>query len=154
VEDGRGEQPPNQHTRYSLARKTMSQRRLPDVAALVLVAAALFLASGCHGGSIPANPTQPTTVEVKTVKPSVESVEVVNTGTPDKYYAILDVTVRNDGADGMVIIVGSITQGTQTPITSEIPVYLTGNSKQVIQIVLPLKWGGGQFTAKAEVHIP
>jgi len=153
VEDGRGEQPPNQHTRYSLARKTMSQTKLLNVAALILVAA-LFLASGCHGGSIAANPTQPTTVEVKTVKPSVESVEVVNTGTPDKYYAILDVTVRNDGADGMVIIVGSITQGTQTPITSEIPVYLTSNSKQVIPIVLPLKWGGGEFTAKAEVRVP
>jgi hypothetical protein len=154
VEEGEGEQPPNEHARYSLARKTMSQRRLLNVVALILVAAVSFLASGCHGGSTSANPTQPTTVEVKTVKPSVESVEVVNTGTPDKYYAILDVTVRNDGADGMAIIVGSITQGTQTPTTSEIPVYLTSNSKQVIRIVLPLKWGGGEFTAKAEVHIP
>jgi len=127
---------------------------LLNVVALIVVAAVLFLASGCLEGSSSGNSTQPATVELTTVKPSVESVEVVNTGAQDKYYAILDITVKNEGADGMVIIVGSITQGTQTPITSEIPVYLTSNSKQVIRIVLPLKWGGGEFTAKAEVKIP
>jgi hypothetical protein len=132
----------------------MSRVRLLKVAAFIILAAILFSATACIGGSTTGSSTQTTTVEVTKVKPSVEKVDVVNTGTQDKYYAILNITVKNDGTGGMVIITGSITQGTQSPITSEMSVYLTGDSKQVIPMVLPLKWGAGEPTAKAEVRIP
>jgi len=117
------------------------------VIALILLAM-FFSISACSSTS-----TGPTTITVNQVKPSVQSVSIVNTGTSGNYYAILDITVRNAGADGMVIVVGHVTQGGQTT-TSQMPAYLTANSKQVIRMVMPLQWGAGQATAAAEVQIP
>ena len=129
----------------------MIRNKSLSIVALLVLAAILFSALGCStatsGGS-----TQ-TPAEVTKVKPSVVSVNVVNTGTQDAYYAILDITIKNDGADGMVIVLGSIMQGTQTT-TSELPTYITRNSEIVVRMVLPLKWGGGEPQAKAEVRIP
>jgi hypothetical protein len=131
----------------------MRRIRLLRITAFIVLAAVLFSALSCSGGSNTGTSTS-TTVEVTDIKPSIESVDVINTGTQDKYYAILDITVKNDGTDGMVIITGSVTQGTQPPVTSELPVYLVGKSKQVIRMVLPLKWGAGEPVAKAAVRIP
>ncbi len=132
----------------------MNRVILLKVTAFIIFAAILSSATACIGGSTGDNSTQTPTVEVTKVKPSVEKVDVVTTGTQDKYYAILNITVKNDGSGGTVIITGSITQGTQSPVTSEMSVYLNGNSKQVIPMVLPLKWGAGEPTAQVEVQIP
>ena len=130
----------------------MIRNKSLSIAALLVLAAILFSAL-CCGTATLGGSTQTPVVEVTKVKPSVVSVNVVNTGTQDAYYAILDITIKNDGADGMVIVLGSIMQGTQTT-TSELPTYITRNSEIVVRMVLPLKWGGGEPQAKAEVRIP
>ena len=131
----------------------MRRVRLLSIVVFVILAAILFSALSCSGGSNTGSSTS-TTIEATNVKPSIDSVDVINTGTQNNYYAILDITVKNDGTDGAVILTGSVTQGTQPPVTNEMPVYLVGNSKQVIRMVLPLKWGAGEPIAKAQVRIP
>jgi hypothetical protein len=133
----------------------MSRIRAFNAAALIGLAVVLFFVSGCStrpstGGESSA---QPTTPGITKPKPSVESVDAKTTGTPDEYYAILDVTAKNDGADGMVIISGAITQAGQT-ITKELPVYMIHNTKEVVRLVFPLKWKGGDWTPKVDAQVP
>jgi hypothetical protein len=128
----------------------MKRVRAFNTAALIALAVVLSFASGCLGGK---NPAQPTAPQITKPKPSVESVTAVTTGTPDNYYVILDITAKNDGADGMVIIYGSITQAGQT-ITNELAVYMTHNTKEVVRLVFPLKWKGGDWTPKVDAQVP
>ncbi len=130
----------------------MNRARLLNVAALIVLAAILFSALGCLNTGSSGGSAQPT-AEVTKPKPSVESVDASTSGMLDKYYAILDITIKNDGADGEVIVVGTITQGSQT-IENDLPVYITRNSKQVVRLVFPLKWKGGDWVPKVEVQIP
>jgi len=123
-------------------------RKLLYTAILIMLAAVIFSASGCFVKS-----TTPTTPEVLKPKPIVEAVNAATSGMLDSYYAILDITVKNDGADGTVNVIASVTQGTQT-IKNEMPVYITRNAKQVVRLVFPLKWKGGDWTPDVQVQVP
>lgn len=115
---------------------------------------ALLFAAGCWGGNgVSSESSTPTAPQVTKPKPSVESVNAISTGTQDKYYAILEVTVKNDGADGMIVLSGSITQGNQT-IKNELPVYITHNTEEVVRLIFPLTWKGGDWVPKVEVQVP
>jgi hypothetical protein len=80
-------------------------------------------------------------------------VNATTTGIEDNYYAILNITAKNQGADGIIIVVGSITQAGQTQ-TNEIPVYLTSGSSQIVKLVFPLKWEGGAWTPSVQTEVP
>lgn len=121
--------------------------------AKIAIAVILFLATilvGCTSSSAPAATATP---QVTTPKPAVESLNAATSGAMDNYYAILDITVRNDGADGTIIVDASITQAGQT-VENELPVYLTRNAKQVVRLVLPLKWKGGDWVPNVATRVP
>jgi len=111
-----------------------------------MLAVVIFSASGCFNST-------PTTPEVLKPKPIVEAVNAATSGMLDNYYASMDITIKNDGADGTVNVIASVTQGTQT-IKNEIPVYITRNAKQVVRLVFPLKWKGGDWTPDVQVQVP
>lgn len=86
-------------------------------------------------------------------KPSVIDVTASTNGQLDYYYAILDVNVRNDGAEGTALIIASIVQGTETK-TREVLVFLLKNSKQSLRLIFPLKWKGGDWTPSVRIEVP
>jgi len=130
----------------------MRRAKLSCVAILIMLVVVIFSASGCFVKSSSINST-PTTPEVLKPKPIVEAVNAATGGMLDNYYAILDITVKNDGADGTVNVIASVTQGTQT-IKNEMPVYITRNATQVVRLVFPLKWKGGDWTPDVQVQVP
>lgn len=125
---------------------------------IVLAAIVLVLASACSRAvATTATPTlapaQPASAEIVKPKPVVLAVSASTSGMFDSYYAVLDVTLRNDGADGMVILVGSINQA-NTNTKGELPLYLGRNITQTVRLVLPLKWRGGDWTPSAVLEVP
>jgi len=125
---------------------------------IALLAGLVVLSSACGGGGateVVAEPLLPQTQpeEVVKPKPAVVAINASTTGMFDNYYAILDITLRNDGADGMVIVVGSVTQGAEIT-KNELPVYIAHNANQTVTLVFPLEWKGGDWTPKVETEIP
>jgi hypothetical protein len=127
------------------------------VGVVILVALAAFLASACGGGSASteAEPTKSyaPSSQISKPKPKVVLVNATTAGVFENYFAILDITAKNEGADGVVIIVGSITQGDDTN-RNEMPVFLTKDEAQTIRLVFPLKWRGGDWTPSVETEVP
>jgi hypothetical protein len=125
---------------------------------IVLIAIAAIMASACGGGSSSSasTNTKPTAVassDISKPRPTVLLVNATTAGVMDNYYAILNITAKNEGADGVVIVVGSITQAGLTQ-NNEIPVYLTSGSAQTVKLVFPLKWKGGEWTPTVETEVP
>jgi len=125
-------------------------------AIVVLIAITAILASACGGGGAASTNTSPSTVpssEISKPNPSVVIVNATTSGVFDNHYAILDITAKNEGADGVVIVIGSITQAGQTQ-KNEIPVYLTKGTAQTVKLVFPLKWRGGDWTPTVTTEVP
>jgi len=122
---------------------------------IIMIAIAAVMASACGGSSASTNPS-PTAVassDISKPRPTVLLVNATTAGVLENYYAILNITAKNEGADGIVIVVGSITQAGQTQ-RNEIPVYLPSGSAQTVKLVFPLKWKGGEWTPTVETVIP
>lgn len=132
----------------------MKRTKLAGV--IILIAIAALMASACGGGnSATANP-KPTAVsssDISKPNPTVLLVNATTAGVMDNYYAILNITAKNEGADGIIIVIGSITQAGQTQ-KNEIPVYLTSGSAQTVKLVFPLKWKGGDWMPTVQTEIP
>ena len=110
----------------------------------------------CGGGSSASTNPSPTAVSSSAISkpnPTVLLVNATTAGIEDNYYAILNITAKNQGADGIIIIVASITQAGQTQ-SNEIPVYLTSGSSQTVKLVFPLKWKGGDWTPSVQTEVP
>jgi len=110
----------------------------------------------CGGGSSASTNPSPTAVSSSAISkpnPTVLLVNATTAGIEDNYYAILNITAKNQGADGIIIVVGSITQAGQTQ-SNEIPVYLTSGSSQTVKLVFPLKWKGGDWTPSVQTEVP
>jgi hypothetical protein len=123
---------------------------------IILIAIAALMASACGGGSSASTNPKPTAVASSNIsKPSpvVLLVNATTAGVLDDYYAILNITAKNEGADGVVIVIGSITQAGLTQ-KNEIPIYLQSGSSQIVKLVFPLKWKGGDWTPTVETEIP
>lgn len=111
----------------------------------------LLITIGCFGRT---SVTPSSTIEeVVKPKPVVETISAATSGMLDNYYAILDITVKNDGADGTVVVVASVTQGEITN-ESEFPLYITHNSKQAVKMIFPLIWKGGDWTPNVYCEVP
>jgi len=123
---------------------------------IILIAIAAVMASACGGGSSASTNPKPTAVassDISKPSPAVLLVNATTAGVLDNYYAILNITAKNEGADGIVIVVGSITQAGQTQ-SNEMPVYLTSGSAQIVKLVFPLKWKGGDWTPTVQAEVP
>ena len=131
------------------------------VAALIgLAALVAIVGSACFGGgssseAVNSTPTLPrsTSAEPLKPKPVVLAVYANTAGLFENYNAILDITVSNEGADGMVLVVGSINQGSVN-IKEDLPVYLASGATQTVKMVFPLKWRGGEWTPSVLAEIP
>jgi hypothetical protein len=123
---------------------------------IILIAIAAVMASACGGGGSANTNPQPTSVpasDISKPRPTVLLVNATTAGILDNYYAILNITAKNEGADGIVIVVATITQAGQTQ-KNEMPVYLTAGSAQTVKLVFPLKWKGGDWTPTVQTEIP
>ena len=123
---------------------------------IILIAIAAVMASACGGGSNANTDSKPTSVpasDISKPRPTVLLVNATTAGVFENYYAILNITAKNEGADGVVIVVGSITQDGLTK-NNEIPVYLTSGSAQTVKLVFPLKWKGGDWTPTVQTEVP
>jgi len=129
-------------------------RRTKLAGVIILIALAAAIASACGGGGSTTAP-KPTmsSSEISKPRPTVLLVNATTAGVFENYYAILDITAKNEGADGVVIIVASITQGGETK-KNEMPVFLTKDNAQTIRLVFPLKWRGGDWTPTVATEVP
>ena len=126
------------------------------VGVIILIAIAAVIASACGGGSSASTNSKPTAIassDISKPSPTVLLVNSTTAGVLENYYAILNITAKNEGADGIVIVVASITQAGQTQ-RNEMPVYLTAGSAQTVKLVFPLKWKGGDWTPTVQTEIP
>ncbi|HUV53431.1 MAG TPA: hypothetical protein VMW64_10230 [Dehalococcoidia bacterium] len=133
----------------------MRYTRLAGVVIFVAIAALLASACGGGGASTEAEPTKSVaqSSQISKPKPKVMLVNATTAGVFENYFAILDITAKNEGADGVIIIVGSITQGGETK-RNEMPVFLTKDTAQTIRLVFPLTWRGGDWTPSVETEVP
>ena len=116
---------------------------------------ALSLLPGCglfSSGSTNASGT-PAPGTVLKPKPSVVDVAASTSGQLDYYYAVLDIAIKNDGADGTVLLTATVTQGTNVK-TYEVPVALGKNTRESIRLIFPLKWKGGDWTPTVKIEVP
>jgi hypothetical protein len=122
---------------------------------VLLIAIASVLASACGGGASASSDAKTSVIssQINKPKPTVVLVNATTAGVFDNYYAILNITAKNDGADGMVVVVGTVTQAGQTN-TAEIPVSLSSGETQTVKLVFPLKWMGGDWTPSVETRVP
>ena len=122
---------------------------------VLLIAIASVLASACGGGASASSDAKTSVIssQINKPKPTVVLVNATTAGVFDNYYAILNITTKNDGADGMVVVVGTVTQAGETE-KAEIPVSLSSGETQTVKLVFPLKWMGGEWTPNVETRVP
>jgi hypothetical protein len=129
----------------------MNRRMFIGAAIAVMLAALMVLSTSCFGGSN----AQGTTSSSEAVKPKPSVVKTVATtsGTETAYYATLDITVKNDGAEGTILVQASITQAGKTSQNS-MPVYLKEGQDHELKLTFPLVWQGGDWTSSVQTIIP
>ena len=74
-------------------------------------------------------------------------------GNASDYYVIVDANVKNEGAEGVVNVVASVTQA-GTSSTKETPVTLARGAAQNVRFVFPIKWKGGDWVPKVSTEVP
>jgi hypothetical protein len=130
----------------------MRRSRILGVAILVIVAAMAALTGGCFSTTGNSGSTTEATVVIKP-DPSVVSVVGTTSGTESAYYAILDIKVKNKGAEGTILVVASVTQAEKT-VQNEMAVYLKQNETHELKLTFPLVWKGGEWKSDVKTQIP
>lgn len=94
-------------------------------------------------------------VQASAIKPQprVTALTASTAGFVDDYYVIVEAVVKNDGADGLVLVTADLAQAGETN-TKQIPVSLTKGESQPIRFVFPVKWKGGEWTPSVRAEIP
>jgi hypothetical protein len=131
----------------------MRYSRYLSIAMLITTAALIFTTAGCFSNSNSGDNSP--TVQATSVKPkpSVTSVVATTSGTADAYYAILDIRVKNDGAEGTINVVATVTQSGKIN-QREMPVYLKQGETHELKLTFPLVWKGGDWTPKVQTQVP
>jgi hypothetical protein len=120
---------------------------------MVLVLIMLMVFTGGCFNSIGGNGTATAiTSSVKPV-PVVQSVTATTSGTEGAYYAILDIKVKNTGAEGTILVIASVTQNQKT-VQNEMPVYLMNGVTHELKMTFPLVWKGGEWTSEVHTILP
>lgn len=134
--------------------ETMHQSKLIGFTALAILVVTLFLVPGCLSGTnVPNSGSSTPTPAVAKPRPVIESVNAITSGLGNNYYAILEVTLRNEGSDGTAVVSASVTQGNQTQ-TNEMVTNINHNTTQVLRLTFPLKWKGGDWTQTVQAIVP
>jgi hypothetical protein len=130
----------------------MKSSRLLGVAVLFAAAAFMILATGCLGNSTAASTPTGTPI-VLMPQPQVESVVASTSGTQSGYFAILNIKVKNSGAEGTILVQASVTQNGRIS-QNEMPVYLQQGEEHELKLTFPLVWKGGDFTCNVQAVLP
>lgn len=123
---------------------------------LMVILILLFLLSSCFSNSnVPASPTSPAPVNESLIKPQpqVANVTASTIGFFEDYQVILEVTIKNNGAEGSVIVIAKLTQA-GTTATKQLPISLSKGGTQTIHFVFPLKWEGGEWVPEVTCKLP
>jgi hypothetical protein len=135
--------------RNPVKEEEMRRSKLFGAVILVVLAASMVLAVGCSSKS--SSSSSSGTVEKP--QPKVESVVATTSGTQSAYYTTLDIKVKNNGADGLIIVKASVTQGEKTN-QLDASFFLKKGGEYELPLTFPLVWGGGEFTYSAETSLP
>jgi hypothetical protein len=128
----------------------MNHLKISGPVLLILVMGLALLCTGCFNSG---NSTANTTNAVVKPAPKVEKVVATTSGTQSAYFATLDITVHNGGAEGTILVQASITQNGKTS-SNEMPVYLKQNESHELKLTFPLVWEGGEFTSTVNAITP
>lgn len=120
-------------------------------AILIITAAFILLASGCFSSST-SNSTSNPTMAIKP-NPRVEAVVATTSGTDSAYFTTLDIKVKNEGAEGTVLVQASVTQEGKTH-KNQMPVFLKKGESHELKMTFPLVWEGGEFTSNVTATVP
>jgi hypothetical protein len=121
---------------------------------ILLISLSLLPSCGLFSSGSSSNSTgTPSPAAILKPKPAVVDVTASTSGQLDYYYAVLEIALKNDGAEGTVLLTVTITQGTDVK-TREVPVFLGKNSRETLRLVFPLKWKGGDWTPTVKVEVP
>jgi hypothetical protein len=138
----------------SVKEDRMRRKILSSATVIVTLVAITLVSTGCFGGnnnSGDGNSTPP----ANTAKPSptVLPVAATTSGTETAYYTTLDIKVKNEGSEGIVLVKASVTQAGTTN-TNEMPVFLSKGETEEIKLTFPLVWKGGDFTYNVQAALP
>ena len=120
-------------------------------AILIFSAGFMLILVSCFGGTT--SNTSSTTSTALKPQPKIESVVATTSGTETAYYTTLDIKVRNDGAEGTVLVLGSVTQNGKTS-QDKMPVFLKKGESHELKMTFPLVWQGGDFTPNVQTLVP
>ena len=127
--------------------------RIIGVAVLVMAAALIMLSTGCFGTN-PTNTTNsPATPTVVKPQPRVENVVATTSGTKNSYYATLAIKVKNEGAEGTILVIGTVTQAGKSA-QNDMEVFLKQGESHELKLTYPLVWQGGDFTPSVQAIVP
>src|ERR1035437_8060400 len=129
----------------------MQRSNLIGAVIFVIVAALMLIAASCFGSNTATNGSA--TPAVVKPQPHVENVVATTSGTQSAYYTTLDITVKNEGAEGTILVQASITQNGKTS-QNEMPVFLKQGETHELKLTFPLVWQGGEFTSNVQTVIP
>jgi hypothetical protein len=126
-------------------------RLFGSIMAVALVGLMVFM-GGCFNTGSSTGTATAITSSIKP-EPVIESLTSTTSGTEGAYYAILDIKVKNNGAEGTILVIASVTQNDKT-IQNEMPVYLMKGVTHELKMTFPLNWKGGEWKAEAHTQIP
>ena len=130
----------------------MQRYKLLIVAVLVVIAALTITATGC-GHSKSSVTSNPSTISVIKPEPTVAKVTASTSGVQNNYYADLDITVKNNGADGTILVKASVTQVDNTS-TQEQAVFIKGGQTQELKMTFHILWEVGDWTPSVQAVVP
>jgi hypothetical protein len=131
----------------------MKRLNIFSAAILIIAVALMLITPGCFGGTGIIGNSTPTTPTVVKPQPRIESVVATTSGTQSSYYATLDIKVKNDGAEGTILVKATVTQGGKSS-QNEMPVFLKQGEDHELKMTFPLVWEGGEFTSDVQTVIP
>ena len=124
--------------------------RLIGAMIIILALVAMLVTAGCFGSNNSSASATPTVVKPQ---PRVESVVASTSGVQAAYFATLDIKVKNDGAEGTILVQASVTQAGNTTSREE-EVFLKQGESHELKLTYSLVWKGGDFTSDVKAVVP
>ncbi len=134
----------------------MQRSKLLGLALLMTIAVLVLITGGCFSGSSDTVGSTPSvTANVLKPLPKVEEITANTTGSESNYVVFLHVKVKNNGANGTIVLQGKVTQNGMT-ITHEMSVYdlKKGETREVVLEPFSLVWKGGDWSADVKAIVP
>lgn len=120
------------------------------VALLVMFLVLVFLCACSPRETGPPAPIKETSIRSN---PQVVGITASTVGFYEDYQVILDANIKNNGAEGVIIVIASVTQSGNTS-TKQMPISLGKGESQVVRFIFPIKWKGGEWTPNVTTELP